>query len=736
VQKTYSPNFSGEFGGGVINLTTLNVPKSGFLNVNLGASGDSETTGRLGYDYFGSDTDWTGYGNRVLPPSLQAFFASGERMSAGSVDTGAIARELVTPDDGLVQKIGEIPANFSGSITGGDSWMVGDSELGFIATAGYNNKWRTRDNTEQTPGTLDLSTTNKDYHTVETSNRIVANALLGVGYQFGDGNSLRWTNLYVHDTLKQSGLSEGQWNVTYTGWDFLEQSTAQYEREVISTQLSGGFKLEPVTIDARASYSHSRREAPYELEMGYARNNMDSDPYGAYYINRLSGQNRNYANIAFSDLAEDLWSGGAGVTWPVRDSFVVSAGYEYTYTQRDSARREFQIRAPSDFPSAIGMLRPDNLLGPAVVDYYDIGLIETTETDPAFAAQLRVHAGYAQLQAELVEGLELSAGARYEHGQQDVKPEQVFNTLTNSGASTSLSNDYVLPAATLTWKFRDDQQLRFNVAKTIARPQFRELMFQKYNDPEANRDYLGNPLLTDGEFLNAEVRYEWYFASEQRFTVAGFYKNIDRPIEAYTSYPEGDTPVTSYANAPKAQLYGAEFEAQKYLPLGELSSSAYLAARRAVVIGNYTYSNSKLQVGSGDSVEIYGSTDTTRPATDYFRDGSPLTGQSDHVVNLQLGLEKIDSMSQQTILLSYASDRVTSRAGGTSPDITESTGLRVDFIARQALNFFGEESELKLEVRNIFGQGYSEFQKQDGNAIYYNRYDIGTTFAASFEMRF
>ena len=47
-------------------------------------------------------------------------------------------------------------------------------------------------------------------------------------------------------------------------------------------------------------------------------------------------------------------------------------------------------------------------------------------------------------------------------GKQDVRPEQVFTTLTNSGASTSLANDYLLPAATLTWKFADDQQLRFN----------------------------------------------------------------------------------------------------------------------------------------------------------------------------------------------------------------------------------------------------------------------------------
>jgi TonB-dependent receptor len=736
VQKTYSPNFSGEFGGGVINLTTLNIPKAPFLNFSFGASGDSETTGNIGYDHRGSITDWTGYGNRDLPASLQAFYASGERISAGGVDTGAMASQFVSADNALVHVIERMPANYSGSITGGTSWLIGNSELGLVATAGYNNKWRTRDNTEQTPGSLDLSTTNKDYRTVESGNRIVANALLGVGYQFGDGNSLRWTNLYVHDTLKQTGLSEGQWNVSYTGWDFQEQTTAWYERELWSTQLSGGFNLDPVTVDVRASYSHSNREAPYELEIGYARDNLDADPYGAYYVNRLSGQNRNYANVAFSDLGEDMLSGGAGLTWHMMPGIALSAGYEYTNTQRDSARREFQIRAPSTFPTAIGMLRPDYLLGSAVIDYYDIGLIETTETDPAFAAEMTVHAAYAQVQAELVPGLELSAGARYEQGKQEVHPEQVFTVLTNSGASTSLENDYVLPAATLTWKFRENQQLRFNASKTIARPQFRELMFQKYHDPEANRDYLGNPLLTDGEFLNAEVRYEWYFAPEQRFSVAGFYKEIDKPIETYTSYPEGDTPVTSFANAPKATLVGVELEAQKYFLLDSISDASFLADRRAVVIGNYTFTDSKIKVAANDTVEIYGSTDTTRLASDYFIDGSPLTGQSDHVVNLQFGLEKIDSMSQQTLLLSYASDRVTSRAGGSSPDIRESTGLRVDFVARQGLNLFSQDLELKFEVRNIFGEGYKEFQQQGGNVIYYNRYDIGTTFAASIEMRF
>ena len=73
-------------------------------------------------------------------------------------------------------------------------------------------------------------------------------------------------------------------------------------------------------------------------------------------------------------------------------------------------------------------------------------------------------------------------------------------------------------------------------------------------------------------------------------------------------------------------------------------------------------------------------------------------------MNLQLGLESLDRLSQVTLLLSYASDRVTSRVGGSFPDIKESTGLKVDVVARQGFRFFEQPIDLKLEVRNIFGE--------------------------------
>lgn len=732
VQKTYSPNFPGEFGGGVINLTTLAIPAQPFLDVNIGVSGDTETTGQLGYDYYGSKYDWTGYGNRDTPSALSSFFASRQRMSAGNVDTGEIASQLVGRSNGLVQKVGDVSPNFSGNFTGGNTWAIGDSELGVIATAGFNNGWRTRDNTQQTAANADLSAIDKDYRQVATENRAVANALLGVGYEFGN-NTLRWTNLYIHDTLKRTSLAEGRRNNTRPDADFSEQNTALYERELMSTQLTGGFDLEPLKVSTRASYSTSKREAPYELGIGYVRTNQASSPYGEYFINRLDNGNTGFAEIAFSDLDEDLWSAGVDLTAQVLPRMVLSGGVDITDTQRDSTRRAFQISAPSTLPSYIAMLRPDYLLSRTIIEEYGIRMIETTETDPAFTASLRTEAAYLQFQAELMDGLELSAGARYEKGEQTVRPLQVFDVLTNSGASTSIDNDYVLPAATLTYKFQDNMQLRFNASKTIARPQFRELMYQLYFDPEMNRTFRGNPLLEDSEFVNGEVRYEWYFAPEQRFSAATFYKKIDNPIEAYTSFTDNN-PETSFANAPEAVLYGAEIEVQKYFPLDGLFGGEFFGSRRVVGIANYTYTDSKINVAPGDMVHVYPT--GTQAAANYFRDGSPLTGQSDHLVNLQIGLESPNSLSQQTILLSYASDRATSRGGSGRPDLYESPGLRVDFVARQALTLFNTALEGKLEIRNIFGRDYQEFQEFGSNIVYANRYDIGTTFSASLTMSF
>ncbi|MGD9811772.1 MAG: TonB-dependent receptor, partial [Sphingobium sp.] len=571
-----------------------------------------------------------------------------------------------------------------------------------------------------------------DFTKVQTDNRVVVNGLLGFGLEFGR-NKLRWTNVYVRDTLKQARLSTGVKTNSIVGADFMDQSTAWYERQLIVTLLVGEFDLDGVSVDIRAAYANSQRVAPFEWDFEYVKTNQAADPYGQFFVNILDRQ-RGFANVAFSNLNENLYSFGVDFGYEIAPRVNLSAGYAMADTKRTSSRRKFQYNPSSSLPTYVGLFRPDYLLGRAVIDYYGINLVEETETDPAFVAKLNIDAGYAMVQADILAGLNLNLGARYERAQQSVLPERVFNANFNAAASTLIEKDYWLPAATLTYEISPAMQFRLNASKTIARPQFRELLNQSFYDPETNRLYRGNPNLTDSELFNAEARYEWYFARDQRFSLAGFYKKIDNPIEAYVSIQSGNDPITGYANAPEARLYGAEVELQKYFDLGGLASDGFFSTRRAVIVANYTYTKSEIKVGANDMVSVYPS--GLQLASNYFTDGDSLTGQSDHLVNLQLGLEDLDSMSQQTLLLTYASKRVTSRGPANQPDIYEYPGFNLDIVIRQGLKLFGIEAELKLEGRNLTNNNYKEYQQSGPNRIYYNRYDIGTSFSGSISVKF
>jgi outer membrane receptor protein involved in Fe transport len=736
VQKSYSVNFPGEFGGGVINLTTKAVPRDPFLTIGVGVSGDSETTGHLGYTYFGSgDSDFSGFddGGRAVPPALATFFNSGARISDGTVDTQAIAGQLVNGRNGVVQKWGNVAPNTSLSMSGGKAFDVGDAQLGVIVAAGYSNRFNTREARQQSSLSADLSTLESDFRQVNTDQRAVVNGLFGLGLELGD-SKLRWTTLFIRDTIKQARLAIG--NRQQTSVDFLQQKTAWYERQLIDTQLVGEFKLAPgVNLDLRAAYANSQREAPGELTFEYVRTNSPADPFGQIFVNRLNNGNGGDAGITFSDLNEDLVSGGADLSSLLTDTITATLGGAYADTRRVSARRDFLFLAPNNFPTAVGLFRPDLLIQPGIVDVFHIALIETDEGNPKFTARLRNYAGYLKGNWQATDTISLDAGVRYEKATQTVDPVRVFNVPGAGTAGTRLKNDYWLPGATLTWQLSLEMQVRVSGSKTIARPQFRELINQPYFDPDSNRPYRGNPLLVDSRLTNAEARYEWYFAPEQRFSLSAFYKKLDKPIEAFIA---GSDLTTSYANAPRAQLYGAEVEATKYFDLAGLGGDkSWFADRRFVAIGNYTWTKSKLMVGANDSTTVFGAASTI--ASDYFQDGAPLTGQSDHIANLQLGFENTERLSQQTLLLTYASKRVVSRGLNGSPpqpDVIEKPGLRIDFVAREAMDFRGQEIELKFEARNITARKHLEFQQSGDNRININTYDVGRTIALSASVTF
>jgi TonB-dependent receptor len=741
VQKSYSANYPGEFGGGVINLTTRAVPDEPFFNVSGSISGDTVTTGQLGYTYRGSRSDWTSFdgGTRSIPVELNAALNSGRPLSLANFTLDELKRittSLNNAETNLIQSNDTIPVNMSLGFTGGTAWDIGEDRLGVIGSINWSNNWQTKGGVQQT--TLGISIDadgnefldpQEDYRFLSTENRLQLNGMLGVGYEFGE-HRIRFTNLYIRDVLKEARIQAGYdlvnvnqdqpVNRGYTSW---------FERQLFSSSLVSEFKFDDLSLNLRGTYAKSQRESPYERVNSYVY-----DPTVNDYINTLRTQTS--SRVSFSDLKDTVWAGAADVGYalPTERAVTLSAGYAYTDNSRNSTRRDFRYTSPDALPDGVSQQRPDYLLSPFNIQAYDIYLEEVGAAAgvAAYEAALTVHAAYGQVEAELFDGFRLTAGVRYESAEQSVTPVDLFGTGGDTLFSTTLSNDYWLPAVTLTWNFAEDMQARVAASKTIARPQFRELAPQTYLDTDTDRSSFGNPFLVDSELLNFEGRWEWYLGRDERLILGGFYKQIDKPIET-VSFQQGGTLFTTFANAPKAELYGLEAEVQKLFGLG---TSGFFSDRQLFVSANYTFTDSKLKVSAGDTTRPVQGGGAEAPATDLFVNGAPLTGQSDHIVNLQLGLQQDEKLSEQTLLLTYASDRVTQRGPNGTPDLVERPGVRLDFVMRQEVAMGSLPMELKFEVRNILGTEYRESQSLGDSVIYNNRYDVGTSFSFGLTAKF
>ncbi len=746
VQKSYSANFPGEFGGGVINLTTRAIPEESFFTVSGSFGGNTVTTSELGVTYQGGGFDATGFddGTRRIPGLLQDAQNSGKLLVPGADFTFRqvqdITASLINSPTTVIQRNTAIPANFGVEVAGGHTWDVDGIRFGVVANLGWKNNWQTKAGKQQNsstfiaPGTANPSLgINQDYDFFSTENRAVVNGLLGVGMEF-DEHKIRLNTVYVHDTIKEARIQDGINDAAFTDVRVNRNSLAWFERQLIQTQAIAELRFDQLSVDLRGTYANSKRLSPYERDISYA---FTTDFGINDFVNDLRSPGQS-ARVAFSRLNENVYGAGIDLGYKLETGpfpMKFTAGYAFSDNQRSSVRRDYRYQSGAALPVGVSQQRADFLLSDFNIYTFGIVLNETSATAGAarYDASLTVHAGYGMVELEPADGVQINAGVRYEKGRQIVNPVDLFGS-GQTTFITRLNNDYFLPAATVTWNFAEDMQFRFSASKTIARPQFREQAPQVFLDTENDRESRGNQFLVDSQLINAEARYEWYFGRDERFTISGFWKKIDRPIETVVSLQSGFIQ-TTYANAPEAELYGAELDVQKYFALDALGDNSFLDGRRFMVGANYTFTNSSIKVADGDTT-IFPFTGQVIPATDFFRNGQPLTGQSDHVANLQIGFSDQDSLSEQTLLLNYASNRATSRGPDGQPDLIEKPGLRLDAVIRQGFTVRGLVFELKLEGRNLTNVRYQEFQSLGGTRVDNNTFELGRTFTAGLSATF
>jgi outer membrane receptor protein involved in Fe transport len=739
VQKTYSANFPGEFGGGVIDLRTIGAPREPFLNMSFSLGGNLETTGNEGLIYYGSRTDFTSFddGTREVPGLLRDAIATGNRVATGanftSAQVQAIGRDFINAPLNLLQTQDHIQPNVGLDIAAGKSWNVGAGDIGAVFVVGYNNDWRTR-NAVQQEGRLDAGAlaVQTNYAVRSTENDVGLN-LLGALSWVDEFNEIKWTNLYVRNTTKEGRSREGiDFAAPGTG-EVRDDYTEWFERDLFTSQLAGEHDLMDGALEFswRGAYALTTRDSPYEKVIRYGR--------GADGVYRHDGEQ--YRNsTSFSELEDEILSAGADLAWitPLSDAreLTVRGGLAWTDNTRDAQRRDFRFYAaggsiPLDVQdSRVDYLFSDFNLGPLL---FELQEITPSGGAAAYEAGLETRAAYVQVEAEIVPLVSVSAGVRYEDAEQFVSPVDLFGgALTFQ--PTRLEETYWLPSATLTWNFAEDTQLRIGASQTIGRPQFRELAPQQYQDPDNDRLFFGNPYLVDTEITNFDARIEYYFDRGQYLTGGFFYKQLENPIESSIN-DIGSVIQQTFLNAPQAILYGAEFDVKKYFEFAD-SEWGWVASKRWLVQANYTWTDSEVQVDAGDLVFPLSAQGAARPASDYIIDGSRLQGQSEHVANVQFGFEDEEARSQGTFLVTYVSERSSARGRPGEPDLIQEPGVILDFVYRKDFEWMGRDMGLAIELRNLLDEDYIEFQELGASRIVANGYDMGQSGSISLTARF
>lgn len=152
VQKTQTPDQAGDFGGGVVNVSTCDFPGRRVLEFSLSSGMNSSTTGKDFQTYSGGGTDWLGFddGTRDMPGLIMELAADSPVRLGGAFTPGGFSKEDIETMGESFNRVfepetrsGRPGVNFSGAY--GDEFRLFGRSLGFIASTSLNNSFKAYD---------------------------------------------------------------------------------------------------------------------------------------------------------------------------------------------------------------------------------------------------------------------------------------------------------------------------------------------------------------------------------------------------------------------------------------------------------------------------------------------------------------------------------------------------------------------------------------------------------------
>lgn len=712
VQKAYSPDLPATFGGGNVDIRTTSVPQEFVFEMSLGTGWNSESSDDgLTYGSAGSGFDLPSeittaldtYQGRLGVSGILRILDTdgGSPTSEQLMQARTINRSfMVAMNRDIEIEEKSISPDFGGAVALGNAWNIGDDwRIGGLINWSLDTEMRNKNQFRRSAGDPE-QVYSENLRTIEESRELLS---VNVGLNYQEMHKLQFNSYNIENIEDEAQIKTGH-NTSFRfqdGRQTLDYSTRYEERELIINQLLGDHRFDQLNNsiigDAELKWYYSDSEAKTDIpSRATVKAENVIDPETGDVLNTRLLATPSAASFAFLELNDSVESYGWDALLPLsfgNTELKLSAGYSYN----DKAREYYGYTANI---GSIGVTSNilDGTPGSVLTDANLTNLANPFEfvmgtglgTESYIAAQM-TDAAYGMFDLTFDYTWRLTGGARYEDFRQALIPvdlldytgatiQKLIEDLQLDDQRIAIRDDGWYPSLALTYMNQgfmnaENFQVRASYAKTVVRPDLREVSSVQYIDPELSIQVAGNPLLVVSDLDHFDLRTEWFFENGDNFTVSLFYKDITNPIEQSRVPASDDTIMLTYYNAVSGEVFGAEFEGLKDLGAGFF------------FLGNLTLTDSEIVSPQGE-----GFNNLKRQ----------MTGQSDYVLNAQFGYDSEDNMHSVSVVYNLFGERIyyAARADG-HEDAYEQPFNSLDIV----YSFFPTDSiTAKLKLSNILNE--------------------------------
>lgn len=675
VVKTYTPDKPGDFGSGVVEMTTTEFPGAQTVKVTLGTSYQN-ATGESFRRYAGGLNRFGG-GGQGLPSSIPKEFL--KRRSILD-PTGYTPQELETFGEALIgdwtgDTISSAAPASDLALTYGNTF----GRLGVILSAVSNHGYTAVTEQQRFFG-LDAGgelVPSNDYDMAIDRETATAGLVGNFSLRLTDRNRISLNSVLTRDASSEDRFQQGL--QTASGGDIRDYRVRYQLEQMTSTRLRGEHNLGGPGIGSLVEWNVARSKATNGSDL---RENIyrESDP-GVFQLQTGLAES---GKMEFFDLSDHITQGGIAYsmffaapsgTW----SGTLKGGVDHLSRTRDFGARRFRFTTAT-LPQVDLTLTPDEIFTAQTIGPNGFELREITGVNDAYDAEHTIDAAY--FMTDTTRGKwRVIGGARYEKSDQRVTTFNPFD-VGNEVEAVNVGND-VLPSLNIVYQLGPQTNLRFGYGRSLNRPEFRELSPFAFVEVAGGRSVAGNPDLEQATLDGFDFRWETFPSSGEVVAASAFYKKIDKPIERIIQ-PTSDLR-QSFVNADSATLWGLELEFRRSLeivsPLLRLWS----------VNVNYANIHSDVTVGAHQFSVV---TNTDRP----------LEGQSDQTANVALQFYHPQWGTMLRLLGAYNGQRLAEVGAFGLPDIYEAASHSFDVVVSQSLGSFVKGVELKLAGTNLLNE--------------------------------